>query len=89
MLAYKETTETNYIRLINDFYGGLELSMHWDTSNGIFISTMPALDLMKEIDRCLAIKQVEDIIQRLEELDSAIDENSNVILFVGKFSGSN
>ena len=89
VLADKKTTETHYIRLINDFYGGIELSMHWDSSNGMFISSIPALDLIKEIDRCLEEDQDEEMIKRLKELDSVIDENSNDILFVGKFSGSN
>ena len=89
VLADKKTTETHYIRLINDFYGGIELSMHWDSSHGMFISPVPALDLMKKIDRCLAIQKDQEIIKRLEELDSAIDENSNDILFVGKFSEIN
>ncbi|MGC9342511.1 MAG: hypothetical protein ACP5E3_07420 [Bacteroidales bacterium] len=88
ILADKKTTETNYVRLINDFYGGIELSMHWDTAKGMFISSIPALDLKKEIERCLAGDQDEEMIKKLEELDSAIDENSNDILFIGQFSGS-
>ncbi|HCC70054.1 MAG TPA: hypothetical protein DEQ09_02735 [Bacteroidales bacterium] len=89
ILADKETTETSYIRFINDFYGGIEVSMHWDTSNGMFISSISALDLKKEIERCLDEDQDEEIIKKLEKLDSEIDENNNDILFVGKFSGSN
>ncbi len=88
ILADKKTTETNYVRLINDFYGGIIVSMHWDTSNGMFISSIPAIELKKEIDRCLEEDQDEEMIKRLKELDSAIDENSNDILFVGKFSGA-
>jgi hypothetical protein len=87
VLADKETTETHYVRLINDFYGGIELVMHWDTSNGVFISSMSALDLKKEIDRCLASGQDKEMTEKLEALDSAIDENSNDILFVGRFKG--
>ncbi|MDZ7739597.1 MAG: 6-bladed beta-propeller [Bacteroidales bacterium] len=85
VLADKKTTETHYVRFINDFYGGIEVSMHWDTANGMFISSMPALDLMKEIDRCLEEELDEDARKKLEALDSSIDENSNDILFVGKF----
>ncbi len=87
ILADKETTETHYVRFINDFYGGIEVSMHWDTANGMFISSMPALDLKREIDLCLAGEPDADDRKKLEALDSAIDENSNDILFVGKFAG--
>ena len=86
ILVNKKTTETNYVRLINDFYGGIKVSMHWDTSNGMFISSIPALELKKEIERCLEEDQDEEAKRRLKELDSVIDENSNDILFIGSFS---
>ena len=85
VLVDKKTTDTHYVRFINDFYGGIEVLMHWDTADGMFISSMPALDLIKEIDRCLEKEQDEDARKKLEALDSKIDENSNDILFVGKF----
>jgi hypothetical protein len=81
----KNTLETSYYRLVNDFYGGIELDLHWDSARGIFIAALPALTLKKEIKRCLGLKQSDDTRDRLLDLDSRITEDSNDILFIGKY----
>jgi len=85
VIIEKKSLKTDYFRLLNDFYGGIELNMHWDTANGMFISSMSALYLKKEIERCLLLRQSDEMNIKLKYLDSRINENSNDILFIGKY----
>ena len=86
LIVDKRTLETNYFRLVNDFFGGVELKIFHQGNNGMFISSISALNLKKEIKKCLADKSLNSVIRdNLVKLDSEIDENSNDILFVGKF----
>ena len=84
VIVDKNTLETNYYRLVNDFYGGIKLDFHWDSARGMFIT--PYLPyIKKEIDRCLGLKLTEDTRARLLDLDSIINEDSNDIIFIGKY----
>lgn len=81
----KRTLETNYFRLVNDFFGGIELKNFHQGSNGTFISSISALNLKKELKRCLADRSLApEMRNKLVKLDNEIDENSNDILFIGK-----
>jgi hypothetical protein len=82
----KRTLETHYFRLVNDFFGGIELKIFHQGNNGMFISSISALNLKKELKRCMSDKSLSpQVMNKLAELDSKIDENSNDILFIGRF----
>ena len=85
VIVNKKTLETKYYKLVNDFYGGIKMGIHWDTARGMFISSISALNLKKEIDRCLVLDQSDKIRKKLMGLDARINENSNDVLFIGEY----
>lgn len=86
LVVDKRTLETKYFRLVNDFFGDIELKIFNQSSNGVFISSISALNLKKEIKKSLDRNSLDGSMRdKLVKLDSEINENSNDILFIGKF----
>lgn len=81
----KMTLEANYFRLINDFYGGIEIKNFFMSNNGVFIGALSSIELQKEINK---IKLADDVNTNIKEklilIEKTVNENSNDVLFVGK-----
>ena len=79
----KISKRTNYFRLINDFCGGINFQ-YFEINEGMLIGKISALDLKKEIKKCMDEIQDDKTKMKLTELNSDLSENSNDIIFFGK-----
>jgi hypothetical protein len=82
----KNTKNSSYIKVINDYYGNLEMPISIVTiKNGWFAWNLEPAQLMEKIEKRLAESDCsEQDKQQLETLRSTLDENDNNLLFVGK-----
>lgn len=80
----KNNQTSSYIKIINDFYGGMEVSV-FSFKNGYFAHNVEPGELIDMIEKRLTEKScTKDDKEKLNALLATLDENSNNLLFVGK-----
>ena len=85
VLVDKETLKSDFFRIKNDFYGGYEINKFYMSNNGMFISSINAIQLIAEFNKLLNTGNLETKErQKMEKLLSNIKEDDNEILFIGK-----
>ena len=85
VLVNKKTLKSDFFRIKNDFFGGYEINKFYMSNNGMFISSVNAMQLMEELDKSLKkgdLKSKEK--QKIEQLLSRIKEDDNEVLFIGE-----
>ncbi len=85
VVVNKKTLKSDFFKLKNDFYGGIELNKFFMSNNGWFISSMPAHELKEKFDKTLEsgnLKSKEQ--EKIKQLMNQIDENDNEVLFMGR-----
>ncbi len=85
VLVDKKTLKSDFFRIINDFWGGYEINKFYMSNNGMFISSVNAMQLMEELNKSLKkgdLKSKEK--QKTETLLSRLKEDDNEVLFIGK-----
>lgn len=80
----KETCEANYVKIENDFLGGIPASMSF--RDGMYIANIPAIGLKESIKKVLESGNTlkPEIEEKLKKLDSEIDIEDNNIIMYGK-----
>ncbi|MFC0878282.1 6-bladed beta-propeller [Saccharicrinis sp. FJH2] len=85
VIVDKGNLSANFFRIINDYYGGFEVNKFFMSNNGMFISAIPSIDLMKTIDDILKKNEVDKkTYDRLAQVRKSLNENDNEILFIGE-----
>lgn len=80
----KEKQTSNYVRLVNDFFGHMDAPV-FNFVNGWFFQMMEPGQLAARIESRLAESSCsDDDRKQLTEMLDSIDENDNNILFMGK-----
>lgn len=85
VIVDKKTLKSDFFRLKNDFYGGIELFKFFMSNNGWFVASMPAHQLKEKFNETLnggELKSKERA--KIEKFVAQINENDNEVLFVGK-----
>jgi hypothetical protein len=82
----KDTKNSSYIKIVNDYYGNLEMLISDLTlRNGWFVYNLEPAQLIELIEKRLAENDCsEQDKQQLENILPTLDENANNVLFVGK-----
>jgi hypothetical protein len=82
----KKTQTSSYVRVVNDYYGNLEMPGYLTNfRNGYFVHNLEPAELKENIEKRLAESScTKDDSQKLKKLLSTLDENANNVLFVGK-----
>jgi hypothetical protein len=82
----KDTKNSSYIRVVNDYYGNLEVPISVVTfRNGWFVYNLEPTQLIEQIEKRLAESNCsEQDKQQLNALLPTLDENANNVLFIGK-----
>lgn len=82
----KSTGRSNYIKLVNDYYGNLEMPVSIiNFRNGWFVLNIEPGQLITKIESRLKEKDcTEKDKQKLNKLLSTLDEDSNNLVFMGK-----
>jgi hypothetical protein len=82
----KDTKNSSYIKVVNDYYGNLEAPINILTvRNGWFVYNLEPAQLIEQIEKRLAESNCsEQDKQKLNALLPTLDENANNVLFVGK-----
>ncbi len=85
VLVNKKTLKSDFFRIKNDFFGNYEISKFYMSNNGIFISSINAIQLIEELNKVLKKEKLESMEkQRISHLLSQLKENDNEVLFIGK-----
>lgn len=85
-IADKVTGNTSYVKIYNDFLGGLPVTK-FTPSNGWYYEMFEPAELIELIEKYLLNKDIsENKKDILNKLLNTIDENGNNILFLGKLS---
>ncbi|QIA06551.1 6-bladed beta-propeller [Draconibacterium halophilum] len=85
VLVDKKTLKSDFFRIKNDFYGGIELYKFFMSNNGWFVASMPAHELKTKFTELLEngdLKTTEK--EKIKGITAQLDENDNEVLFVGK-----
>ncbi len=85
VLVDKKILKSDFFRIKNDFYGGYEINKFYMSNDGMFISSINAIQLIEEFNNLLkggTLKAQEK--QKIEELLSTIKEDDNEIMFIGE-----
>ena len=83
ILTDPQTQQSHFIKLKNDFVGGLKVKTNF--SNGYIFMMYEPLQLMEQIEKRLEESDCTDADKKvLKELYDSLDENDNNIMFIGK-----
>ena len=83
ILTDLQTQQSHFIKLKNDFVGGLYANTNF--SNGYIFMMYEPLQLMEQIEKRLEESDCTDADKKvLKELYDSLDENDNNIMFIGK-----
>lgn len=80
----KETLKADFFRLVNDFYGNIEIKEFFMSNNGMFVGSVAAINLIDEINHLLGQDINNDDKDKLTQILESLDENDNAILFIGE-----
>lgn len=85
VIVDKKTLKSDFFKIENDFWGGLEMKSFYMSNNGYFVCSMLAVDLKTEFENILAGGDIDPKTKnKIEKLQKQIDENDNEILFIGE-----
>jgi len=85
VLVDKKTLKSDYFNIVNDYYGGYRVNKFFMSNNGMFISSILPIDLIRELKDVLVngdLKAKERV--RIENLMNSLDENGNEVMFIGE-----
>ena len=83
ILVNKKTLESNYFKIENNFFGGIEMTNYFN--NGWFINNVDAFTLKNKIKTALENNDMDESMRKkLVELDNSLEEGDNNIVFYGK-----
>lgn len=84
-LAVSKTDLSTYrVKIVNDFYGNMEVS-HFSFNQGYFVMNVEPAGLLERIEKRLAESDCsKEDKEKLKALEATIDEDSNNLLFLGK-----
>ncbi len=85
VLVDKKTLKSDFFKLKNDFYGGIELNKFFMSNDGWFVASMPAHELAAKFEEVLKEGKLKsDEEAKIKNIVGGIDENANEVLFMGK-----
>lgn len=85
VIVDKNSLKANFFRLINDFYGGIEIKNFFMSNNGMFIGAVSAIELIHEIDKILEKNSVSSKDkEKVMSMREMLNENDNEVLFIGE-----
>ena len=85
VIVDKKTLKAKHFKLINDFYGGIELTNIFSTNNGLLIASIPAVRLMAQLEQMLNDVDIHgERRKQLTEMLESLDENDNDVIFLGE-----
>ena len=88
ILTDLQTQQSHFIKLRNDFVGGLKVNTNF--SNGYIFMMYEPLQLMEQIEKRLEESDCTDADKKvLKELYDSLDEDDNNIMFIGKLKNEN
>ena len=88
ILTDPQTQQSHFIKLKNDFVGGLKVNTNF--SNGYIFMMYEPLQLMEQIEKRLEESDCTDADKKvLKELYDSLDEDDNNIMFIGKLKNKN
>ncbi len=85
VLVDKKTLKSDFFKVINDFYGNIEMNKFFMSSNGWFVASLPAHELIMEFDKAIKDDKInKDERVKLKSLKNTLNENDNEVLFMGE-----
>lgn len=83
IVADKNTQQSHYVRLKNDFFGGIDTPLNF--TNGWFFAMYEPMVLMENIKKRLTETSCTDKDKELlDKLLESLNENDNNVMFIGK-----
>ncbi|MCG8474466.1 MAG: 6-bladed beta-propeller [Cytophagales bacterium] len=83
IIVDKETGESHYLKLVNDFYGNCPAPISF--TRGMFLWNAPAFQVKEDIEKALKKNRMpQKMKKKLEKMASSIDEEDNNLVFYGK-----
>lgn len=83
--SHKKNKTSSFVKIVNDFYGDIDISSPMCFNKGWYMSNVHPMDLQEELEARLKDKNcTEENKKKLNEILSSIDENDNNYLFFGK-----
>lgn len=84
VMINKETFEVNLYEIVNDFYGRIPVKSLHGCSEGMFIASTPAFELMNDIKELLKENKLNaQDKQKLKNILIHLHENDNDVVFIG------
>ncbi len=85
VIVNKKTLKSDFFKLKNDFYGGIEMNKFYMSNNGMFISSISAIELIAAFEKALKNDDLSSTERdKIESLKKSLHENDNEVLFVGE-----
>ncbi len=85
VIVDKKTLKSDFFKLKNDFYGGIEMKKIYLSNNGMFVAGISPLELLAEFDKALKNDELSSKDRaKIESLKKSLNENDNEVLFVGE-----
>lgn len=85
VVVNKQTLKSDFFKLKNDFYGGIEMNKFYMSNNGMFISSISAIELLAAFEKVLKNNDISTKERnKIESLKKSLNENDNEVLFVGE-----
>ena len=85
VIVNKKTLKSDFFKLKNDFYGGIEMNKFFMSNNGMFISSISAIELITAFEKALKNDDLSSKERdKIESLKKSLHENDNEVLFVGE-----
>lgn len=88
IMVDKKTHKAHYVRVVNDFLGGVELEPFYLSlcfRNGYFTSAMEPVELKEQLKEVLENKELsEDVKKRVSKLYESLNVNGNNIIMIGE-----
>ncbi len=85
VIVNKKTLKSDFFKLKNDFYGGIEMNKFYMCNNGMFISSISAIELIAAFENALKTDDLNSKERdKIESIKKSLHENDNEVLFVGE-----
>lgn len=85
VIVDKKTLKSDFFTIKNDFYGNIAVKKFFMSSNGWFISSFSAIELIGKWDEVLKNNDLTGSERdKIESAKNALNENDNDVLFIGR-----
>ena len=85
VIVDKKTLKSDFFKIKNDFFGGYEINKFYMSNNGVFISSVNAINLIIKPNEALKQKDLKSKEkERIEELLGKLKEDDNEVMFIGE-----